>query len=94
LKTQVETLSNFALAAANRGDYGQAISQLHDAIAQCGECVSRADLHKNLGLIECKSGNVQNGKKNLLVANSLKPNDPDVLKALALVDKVGTGRTP
>jgi hypothetical protein len=94
LTTQAETLANFALASANRGDYPQAISQLHEAIGQCGECSSKADLHKDLGLIECKSGDVQSGEKDLLVAKSIKPEDPDVLKALEVISRLRADAAP
>jgi tetratricopeptide (TPR) repeat protein len=57
LTTQAETLANFGLASANRGDYAQAISQLREAIEQCGNCASKPDMYKDLELIECKSGN-------------------------------------
>jgi tetratricopeptide (TPR) repeat protein len=87
LVTQAETLANFALAAANRGDYAQAVSQLQQAIKECGDCVSKADLHKDLGLIECRSGNLKDGENNLLVAKALKPQDPDVLKALEIINR-------
>ncbi len=86
--TQAETLGNFALASANRGDYSQAVSQLHDAIHECGQCGSLADLYKNLGLIECKSGDVVNGKQDLLTAKSMKTEDADIAKALQLLDNI------
>jgi tetratricopeptide (TPR) repeat protein len=88
MTTQAGQLGNFALAAANRGDYQSAISQFQQAVKECGDCQSRADLFKDLGLIECKSGDIQNGQKHLLLAKSLKPNDPDIEKALAIVGKI------
>jgi tetratricopeptide (TPR) repeat protein len=95
LKTEVETLANFALASAKRGDYAQAVTQLQEAIKQCGDCSSKADLHKDLGLIECKSGDVRSGESDLLLAKSLKPGDQDVLTALAIINKIrGQERLP
>jgi Flp pilus assembly protein TadD len=88
LTSQAETLANFALASANRGDYPQAISQLREAVGECGECRSKADLYKDLGLIECKSGDIQSGEKDLVTAKSLKPQDPDVLKALDIIGRL------
>jgi hypothetical protein len=61
---------------------------LQEAIKQCGDCSSKANLHKNLGLIECKSGNVQTGEKDLLQAKSLNPQDPDISKALDTINWV------
>jgi hypothetical protein len=43
-------------------------------------------------LIECKSGDLQNGEQHLLMAKSLKPSDPDIEKALAILSKVQTKR--
>jgi Flp pilus assembly protein TadD len=93
LTTQAETLANFGLASANRGDYLQAISQLREAIEQCGKCASRPVMYKDLALIECKSGDLQGCEKNLLTAQSLKPEDQDVAKALAIV-RLGKVKDP
>ena len=78
-------MGNFALDSAKRGDYQEAISQFQQAVKECGDCQSRADLFKDMGLIECKSGDVQHGEEHLLVAKALKPDDPDIAKALAMV---------
>jgi tetratricopeptide (TPR) repeat protein len=85
---QADTLGNFALASANRGDYQEAISQLQQAVQECGNCQARADLFKDMGLIECKSGDVRHGQEHLLMARSLKPNDPDIARALEVVSRV------
>ena len=86
--TQAGQLGNFALASANRGDYQSAISQFQQAIQECGECESRADLLKDLGLIECKSGDVKHGEEHLLQAKSLKPGDADIAAALGIVRRI------
>jgi tetratricopeptide (TPR) repeat protein len=85
---QAETLANFAVASANRGDYSQAIEQMREAIGQCGDCKARPDMYKDLGLIECKSGDVAAGKRDLLTAQSLKPADADVAKTLQLISSL------
>jgi tetratricopeptide (TPR) repeat protein len=85
LLTEADTLGNFALASAKRGDYSQAVSQFHEALNQCGDCQSKADLRKDLGLIECKSGDIDNGEKDLQIAKSLKPHDVDIQKALDII---------
>jgi tetratricopeptide (TPR) repeat protein len=79
------TLGNFAIAAAAARDWAQAIAQLKEALEVCGECHSRADLHKNLGLIYCRSGNTKDGTAELLAAKKLKPCDPDIEAALRLL---------
>jgi Tfp pilus assembly protein PilF len=91
---QAGTLGNFALDSAKRGDYQEAISQFQQAVKECGDCQSRADLFKDLGLIECKSGDVQHGEEHLLIAKSLKPADPDIAKALAVVGQIRSKPSP
>jgi tetratricopeptide (TPR) repeat protein len=83
---RADMLGNFAIASAAARDWVQAVSQLEEALAVCGECASRADLHKNLGLIYCHSGDLKDGMAELLVAQKLKPNDPDIETALRLLD--------
>ena len=41
-----------------------------------------AQLHKDLGLIYCHSGDFKNGRIELLEAQKLSPGDEDVAKAL------------
>jgi hypothetical protein len=69
----VVTLANKAAVAASAHDWPEATRQLKEAITECGDCAVKADLHKKLGLIDCQSGNIENGEKELLVANALKP---------------------
>jgi hypothetical protein len=58
---------------------------LKEALAECGECAVKADLHKKLGLIDCQAGDLNNGEKELLAAIALKPADPEVQRALELI---------
>ena len=83
---RAQILSNFALASASNGDWPKAIAQLKEALEICQECRSRGDLHKNLGLIYCRSGDIKNGQQQLSLARTLKPNDPDVLKSLKILE--------
>ena len=55
---QAETLGNFAIASAEARDWPRAFSQMQQALEVCGECRIKADLHKNLGLILAKSGEI------------------------------------
>lgn len=83
--SRAETLSNFAIASAAARDWGKAIAQLREALQICGQCISKADLYKNLGLIECQSGNLQSGEHDLQIALKDKPEDADIQKALKTV---------
>ena len=71
--------------AASAHDWPEATRQMKEAIAECGDCAVKADLHKKLGLIDCQAGDLDNGEKELLAANALKPTDPEIQRALELI---------
>ena len=79
------TLANNGVVAASAHDWPEAIRQLEEAIVECGDCTAKADLHKQLGLIDCKAGDLENGEKELLPASVLKPSDLEVQRALQLI---------
>jgi Flp pilus assembly protein TadD len=74
------------LASADAHDWPQAIAQLREGIKACGECSARAQLHKDLGLIYCHSGDYKDGRTELLKAQKLSPEDADVKKALSVLE--------
>ncbi len=80
---RVQALGNFALEAANAQNWPQAVEQMKEAIQLCGQCAESAHLHRNLGLIYCRTGNRQDGEQELQVALQLDPHDEDAKKALA-----------
>ncbi len=82
---KAQMIGTQALSAASAGDWAQAISQLHAAIEACGECSARPLLHKNLGLVYCRSGDLVNGKRELETAQGLLPDDKDVAKTLEML---------
>ena len=82
---RAETLANDAVASMQAQDWPQAIRQLKEAIAACGECSVRAELHKKLGLMHCHAGDLDSGEKELRLAQAAKPDDPEVERALALI---------
>jgi Tfp pilus assembly protein PilF len=59
------------------------VEQMKEAIQLCGQCAESAHLHRNLGLIYCRTGNRQDGEKELRSALQLDPHDEDAKKALA-----------
>ncbi|WP_263337616.1 tetratricopeptide repeat protein [Acidicapsa dinghuensis] len=83
---RAQSLGNFALASADAHDWPQAVSQLKEAIQVCGNCSAKPLLHKDLGLIYCHSGDMKNGRVELLEAQKLNPSDADVAKALRVID--------
>ena len=82
---RAQTLGNFALASAAAHDWPQAISQLKEGLQLCGNCSALPLLHKNLGLIYCRSGDLKNGLAELLEAQKLIPADSDVAQAIRIV---------
>jgi tetratricopeptide (TPR) repeat protein len=82
-------LGNFALASADAHDWPKAVAQLKEAIEACEKCTALPQLHKDLGLIYCHSGDFKNGKTELLEAQKLAPDDEDVKKALSLLAGAG-----
>jgi tetratricopeptide (TPR) repeat protein len=82
---RADTLANNGVEAASAHDWPEAIRQLQEAIAACGNCQAKADLHRKLGIIDCQAGDLDNGEKELLTAKALKPQDPVTQAALELV---------
>ena len=78
-------MSNFAIVAAKENKWDDAIAQLRKAIQVCGDCSSLAQLHKNLGLIQCQAGRFDDCGTELRVALGQMPGDPDILKALEIL---------
>jgi Tfp pilus assembly protein PilF len=56
---------------------------MKEAIQLCGQCAENAHLHRNLGLIYCRTANRQDGEKELRAALELDPHDEDAEKALS-----------
>lgn len=82
---EVKSLGNQAYLAMNAGHWSEAALSLRKAIRQCGNCEVLAELHKDLGLALCHSGNVVEGKEELQVALRLNPSDRDTLQALRAI---------
>jgi hypothetical protein len=45
-------------------------------------------LHKNLGLVYCRSTDLKNGRADLLESQKLTPSDADMTAALQLLEKL------
>jgi Flp pilus assembly protein TadD len=72
-----------ALAAAHAHDWPGSIAQLQEALQMCGNCNLAPELHKHLGLIYWRSGDLADARAELLKAQKGSPNDEEVKKALA-----------
>jgi tetratricopeptide (TPR) repeat protein len=71
--------------ASNNQQWSEAVRIYHQALATCGDCAIAAALHKNLGLALCHSGDIPAGRAELEQSMKLDPNDPDTIKALAVL---------
>jgi hypothetical protein len=69
------------------------VAHLKEALQVCGQCKSLGTIHKNLGLIYCRSGDLRNGEEQLRLALKIKPNDPDVMKALQVIASLTPNKT-
>jgi tetratricopeptide (TPR) repeat protein len=81
----VGTLANNGVVAASAHDWPEATRQLQAALAECGSCEAKADLHKKLGLIDCQAGDLNDGETELLAAKALQPTDTEIQRALQLI---------
>jgi tetratricopeptide (TPR) repeat protein len=82
---RADSLANNGIEAESAHDWPEAIRQLKEAIATCGDCAAKAALHRKLGIVDCQAGDLVNGEKELLAAQALKPDDPVTQAALELV---------
>ncbi len=78
-------IANVAIAAASNRDWPVAIERLLDAIRVCGPCSVAAELHKRLGLVYCKAGDLVNGKVELELAVKGMPADAEIRQTLELI---------
>jgi len=81
------TLGNDAVASMRAHELPEALRELKEAIRICGNCAIQANLHKNLGLLYCQIGDIDKGKQELLTARRTQPSDPDIARALALIEQ-------
>ena len=88
LSDRVETLNNFALEAANAHDWPQAVEQLEESIKTCGQCKQLPVLHRNLGLIYARKGDIQQSVRELEMALQIDPNDAQAQTTLQMLHNV------
>jgi tetratricopeptide (TPR) repeat protein len=87
-KGRVEMLNNFALEARKAHDWPRALEQLKEALRVCGRCPALAILHKNLGLVLCREGDLELGMQELRLALKLNPDDADALSAVRALEEL------
>ena len=85
-KVGSQLLGRLAESAAKGRDWPQAFALLEEALHACGQCAALADLGKQKGLFQCRTGDLQREKQELEAALKLEPDDPEVLKALQMAE--------
>jgi Flp pilus assembly protein TadD len=85
---RVSQLGNFAIQAANAQNWPQALAQMKEAIALCGQCRDAAHLHRNLGLMYCRTGNLEDGESELRTALQLDPGDVDARNTIGVLQNL------
>jgi len=88
LSDRVQTLNNFALEAANAHNWSQAVEQLQESIKTCGQCKQLPVLHRNLGLIFARKGDIQAAERELEMALQIDPHDADAQNALQVLHSI------
>jgi tetratricopeptide (TPR) repeat protein len=88
LSDRVQTLNNFALEAANAHNWSQAVEQLQESINTCGQCKQLPVLHRNLGLIFARKGDIQAAERELAMALQFDPHDADAQNALQVLRSI------
>jgi Flp pilus assembly protein TadD len=88
LTDPVLQLDHFGVEAAKAHNWPEAVVQLKEALRLCGDCAQSADLHRDLGVIYCRQGEIADGEGELRVAVKLKPNDSVAVKALQILESV------
>jgi Flp pilus assembly protein TadD len=83
----IKGLGNQSIDAMQRQDWKAAANFLQEAITLCGHCPLLGDLHKDLGLNACHSGDLDTGQRELREALRLKPADSDIVIALQWIEQ-------
>jgi len=89
---RVQQLGNFGVEAAGARNWERAIADLKEALDVCGQCAETAALHRDLGLVYCRKGDLEDGRRELKAALQLKPGDADARRAIDILD--ARGKTP
>jgi tetratricopeptide (TPR) repeat protein len=81
-------LDHFSEEAARTHNWPEAVAQLQEAQRLCGACAQAPDLHRDLGLIYCRQGRIEDGRAELRMAAKLKPDYSEVLKTLQVLESI------
>jgi len=83
-----------AEAAAQQGNWPGAVEQLQKALELCGDCAMQTYLRKSLGLAYCYENDLEDGKNELQRVLEAKPEDPEVKRALEVIERLEASPRP
>ena len=86
LTSPILLLEVFGREAAKTRNWPDAVGQFKEALRLCGDCGQSADLHRELGVVYCRQGEIGKAKGELREAGKLRPNDPVAVKTLQMLE--------
>jgi tetratricopeptide (TPR) repeat protein len=86
----IKTIGNQAYQASQRQDWPESIRLFREALASCDTCSIASALHRDLGLVLCRDGQIDQGKAELQDALALDPDDRDAAQALTILNQPAT----
>jgi tetratricopeptide (TPR) repeat protein len=72
---KVDFLRRLAQQAAAAREWAGAFGHIQQAMQECGDCTSEAQLHRALGMLYYQTGKLSDGERELLIASQLSPVD-------------------
>ena len=82
---QAKALANEGFHAFTVQNWRESVRLFNEALETCGDCEIESTLHRNLGLILCREGQIERGAEELRKALALNPEDRDAAKALEMI---------
>jgi len=86
----IKSLGNQAYQASQRQDWPESIRLFREALASCDTCSIASALHRDLGLVLCRDGQIDQGKTELQTALAMDPEDRDAAQALKILNQPAT----
>ena len=86
----IKTLGNQAYQAWQQQNLPESIRLFREALASCDTCSISSSLHRDLGLVLCRNGQIDEGKAELQTALAMDPDDRDAAQALKILAQPAT----
>jgi tetratricopeptide (TPR) repeat protein len=88
ITSRAQLLGQLAQDASNARNWPEAFTYFRQGLEACKQCGALPELHKNLGLAYCRTGDIRSAKRELRAALALQPGDQTVLKALQILGSI------